>query len=118
MLPADGGDEKEGLDLAGDHFLDLAEFVLRLVEGVAEHDLEAEGVGLPFDAPDKAGMVGVVNLRDDDTDETAPPGAEILRGAIGDVIASAGLSVDASTGGDTDVGGVAEGLGDGHDGKV
>ena len=60
-------------------------------------------------------VVGVVDLRHDDADESAASQAQILRGAIRDIIAAAGFGLDARLGADADVGRVAKRLGDGHD---
>jgi hypothetical protein len=63
-------------------------------------------------------VVGVVDLRDNDADQSAAPGPEILRGAVGDIMLSLGLGLDAGLGRSADIWGVTKGLGHGHYRKV
>ena len=68
------------------------------------------GVRLALHAPDELRIVGMVDLRDDDTEEAAATQAQILGGTIRDVIAATGLGLHASLGADADIGRIAQRL--------
>ncbi len=81
---------------------------------MAEKDLQPEGLRLPFHAPDQMGIIGVIDLGHHHPDEPAAARAQILRGAIGDVVAAARLGLDARLCAYTNIGCIAKGLRNGH----
>ena len=66
------------------------------VEGMSEQNLQVRATSrLPFDAPDQMRIVGMIDLRHDDADETAAAQAQILRRAIRNVMTPLRLGLDA-----------------------
>ena len=72
---------------------------------------KSERLRLPLHAPDQMRIISVIDLRHDDADEPAAAQAQILRGAIRDVVAPPGLGLHARLCADADVGRVAQRLG-------
>ncbi len=118
MLPAHGRHEQQCLDLPRNQLLHLAHLVFRAVQRGAEQHLQPDRLGLPLDSPDKVRIIGVVDLRHDDAKQSRAAQAQILRGAVGDIIAPARLGLHPRLGAGADVGGVAQSLRDGHDRQV
>lgn len=118
VLVAGEGEDEEDLDLAFEHAGDLAHFLVDEVLGGGDEEFVAAGTGFLFDAPEDVAAVGFVEGGEDNADHAAGAAAEAAGGAVGEVTEAVGFFFDAFFGGGGDVGGVAEGFGDRHDGEA
>ena len=82
MLRRQGGGDDDGVHLALQQVLDTAHFVVRLIFGTGDQQLVTTLARLAFQVVGDAGIAGIFQIRDHQTDRTGTPGAQPRRDGI------------------------------------
>ena len=88
------GDDDDAVDLARDERQHVLLFVLLVFHRVDDHRREPLRLSLPDDHAGDIGEIGVVDARDEQSDDVRPAGRQPFGQQVGDIVAAFGLLLD------------------------